>query len=550
MALLDQVLPRYPNRSETINFISKAKNYDLLVIGGGIHGATLAHQAALNGLKTVLLERHDYACATSSRSSKMAHGGLRYLEMLDFRQVFEGVHARETLYRTAGHLVKPHRFLIPIFKGENWLKFKLGLGLKLYDFMAGVKERRHEWLDAEHPECAMFRRMSRELIGCFVYWDGILNDSRLVVDRVVAARDEGALVLNHAEVTNILPLGNGRVLAHWIDNLTNRKYELDVGIVANCTGPWASRRGNQIDSALKNRLVYSKGVHLIFDVKWQGPALFLPLELPGRYYFVWPHLAGTMVGTTEREVTNLEDDPQPSREEVNEILTRLEHDLPGFGLDRSALKYAFAGVRTLPLRHTRRNKTTAALSRRHIWHYSRGVLTLLGGKFTTATATAEDGLREIFTLAEMDVPIVSLENRPLPGYEFAEDVVRRFRNESKKRLLPEAIVDDAVRKFGGRLAFVFENEDYASKLEEMFEIVAGKVLRGEIEIALQVEQAESLEDLVRRRLDLEYHHDHSFNNLDEIGEVMVAYGHDPVIIEEQKIDFRNRIQKLRSILNP
>lgn len=484
-----------------------APRVDVLVVGGGIHGATIAHLAAFNGLSTVLLERGDYAEATSSRSSKMAHGGLRYLEMLDIRQVMEGIKAREDLFFVADHLVSPHRFFIPIYGHQRWMQTKLAIGLHLYDLFVTQSERRHRWVSAAKLPSGTLRELPA-LKGGFFYTDGIMDDARLVIEHVVAARREGATCLNYAEVVSTKHSASSEVEVGWRDVLTGESYESRAGIVINCAGPWVAQMGRLKPSELQQRIIFSRGSHLIFNRPWNDPPLFLPLPGKHRYYWIWPHPAGTLVGTTEREVDVAERDPLPSHDEVEEILERLRHDLPphlpGGALDRSTLHYGYAGVRTLLLRG--KKGEGSQLSRRHEWVYQSGVLTLVGGKYTTASWTATEGLRRAFHLAGLRRAVVPLTGRKLPGAGLSSQPVQEFCVRAERFGVAPALINRAVHRFGRRVGEIATDQG--------FEIVAGICLRGEVELACRTEQVCTISDLLRRRLGIEYHPGHGLDALE------------------------------------
>lgn len=523
------------DRASTIRAIDTSGHVDVLVVGGGIHGAVFARLAALNGLKTVLLERADYASGTSSRSSKMAHGGLRYLEMLDIAQVFEGIKAREDLFLTAPHLVTPQEFLLPVYESSP-ARWKLALGLWIYDQMSRVPGRRHSWTPAEKLPSSPF---GGKIKGAFHYYDGLMRDTRLVIENVIAARQEGALCLNYANVDSTSSLNFGKVEVGWTDTLTNTHHEITTGIVVNCCGPWVANMGRITPSELASSIRFSQGTHLLFNKKWEGPALFLPLAERNRYYWVWPHFAGTLVGTTEREVSSVPDDPQPSEAEIEEILARLRRDVPASGLDRSNLHYAFAGVRTLPLRKSSAN-SVAQLSRRHMWTYATGTLHLVGGKFTTAGWTALEGLRTVFKLSHLPQQAVSLKGRLLPGAALYRDSVEQFNREAVAANVPEVLRENAVRRLGSLVRFLLGNKTF-------LEPIGNCILRGEVALALEVEQAESLEDLMRRRLELEYFPDQGAPAVTEIA-AMLRASRPAVDIVRQEAQWHERLGKLRASL--
>jgi len=297
--------------------------------------------------------------------------------------------------------------------------------------------------------------------------------------------------------------------------------------------------GRVTPGALSKRVRYSRGAHLLFDKKWTDPALFLPLEEKARYYFVWPHFAGTLVGTTETEVTTLDDDPTPTEDEIERVLARLKKDLPGSGLDRSNLSYCFAGVRTLPLRRSGEN--TGRLSRKHIWSYSNGMLSLLGGKFTTARWTVFEGLKKIYKLTRVKKEPVTLVGRILPGAGMYKESVEKFRRRASASGVGSEAVEGAIRRLGSRVRFISEND------KAMEELPGGSVLRGEIDLIIDMEQAETLEDIMRRRTGLEYL---SGNGLDVVDEIAGILGEKrPALDVEAEIKhYRARIKRLRELM--
>jgi glycerol-3-phosphate dehydrogenase len=518
--------------------MANAGVYDMVVVGGGIHGAAVARLAAGYGFKTALLEKNDYAAATSSRSSKMAHGGLRYLELMDFEQVFEGIKAREEMFDHVGNLVKPAEFLIPVPRGAWFFKLKLGIGLFLYDLMVKKGNRRHRWIPRSKLTFPGFHSGREDLMGCFVYTDGIMSDARLVIDNVIGARRYGADCLNYCEVRSMTRNESGISEVTAVDTKSGKDIKLKARLVVNCTGPWASTLASTLGSEPRP-LKFSRGSHIIFNKPWTGPSLFLPMPGKARYYFVWPHHAGTMVGTTEREVSKIELDPLPSKDEMDEIFGRLEKDIPDAGLNRESACYAFAGIRTLPIRGKNANSTV--LSRKHIWTHVNGVLTLLGGKYTTASWTALEGVKEAAQILGNPLSADALKSRTdlkeLPGSasEVESDELQRslathgVSIESQNRLLG---------RYGKRLG-----DNYL----EFVDASPEKLIELETMIALDTEQVESLEDLMRRRLELEYTEGHGEKYLPIIGEVFKRMRPE-INFEKEKEAYLARMKTIHSLL--
>ncbi len=526
------------SRSDVVSKLESAGVLDMIVVGGGIHGAAVARFAAAYGFKTALLEKADYAGATSSRSSKMAHGGLRYLELMDFEQVFEGIKAREEMFDNIGNLVKPAEFLIPVPAGAWFFRIKLGIGLFLYDLMVKKGNRRHRWIPRSKLTFSGFHSGRTDLMGCFVYTDGIMSDARLVVDNVIAARRYGALCLNYCEVVSMTRDDSG--VSHVVvrDTKTGKEMTIRARLVVNCTGPWASTLASTL-GAEPRPLKFSRGSHIIFNKPWNGPSLFLPMPGKARYYFVWPHQAGTMVGTTEREVATIELDPLPSQDEIEEIFGRLEKDIPDAGLNRDSACYAFAGIRTLPVRG--KDASSTVLSRKHIWTHMNGVLTLLGGKYTTASWTSFEGVKEAAKILGKPLSKEIVESRDdlkrLPGSATTTEVA-----ELERSLSTHGVAADAQGRLLGRYG-----KRLGDNYLEYIEASPEKLIELETRIALDTEQVETLEDLMRRRLELEYTDGHGEKYLPIIREVFRQMRPD-IDFDKEQGEYLARMRRVDALL--
>lgn len=541
--MLRESLQNFNSRRENLAALSR-QPFDLLVVGGGIHGAAFAYLAALNGFRTILLENADFAQGTSSRSSKMLHGGLRYLEHFDFAQVFEGVKAREDLFRIANHLCHPTQFLLPIKKKDWWFKLKVQIGLKLYEFFLRDKSRRAQWVDTSSDFFEPFGASKDNYAGGFLYSDGIMDDTRLVLDTLIAARQEGAFCINHVEIESLVQNQSGTIRVKWRDKLSDLAFgSFEVGGVVNCAGPWVHSVGNMPAlKSLRYSFRLSRGSHLLFNKKWNKPSVILPLEEYGRYYFVWPHQAGTLVGTTEREVGTAPLNAEPSKEEIQEILGNVAKDLPDSGLDRASLHSAYAGIRTLPVASTN-SGSTGALSRKHRWFYEGGILSLVGGKFTTAFRTAAEGLKIIARMVDLQERPVKFSNRLLPGAGDLKKETEEFRALALSRGIPNCLIERVITRLGTKVNSFIASDDFS-----WFENIADVCLRGEVEFAVKVEQAETLDDLISRRLGLELIPGHGLEAIDKIGAIFSNLKPD-VDIESQIAQYKAKIEQINALLD-
>lgn len=483
------------NRAETVQRLVGRFACDVLVVGGGIQGATMAHLLALNGFSTVLLERRDYASVTSSRSSKLAHGGVRYLEFLDFSQVLEGVRDREDLFKVAPHYVQPHEFAFPIFDNEPFKKLQVRAGLWIYALLSRSQRTKMRWRGGGKEEW-----LPPHTRGYFAFTDGIMNDTRVVLERVLAARQEGALCLNYAQVNHLLRNGDGSFEVRWSDQslASAPTHSFAAGVIINCTGPWVASHGAWGRTGSRRIARFSRGSHILYDVPWKGPPLVLPIRergarQRGAYYFVTPCAQGTLVGTTEREVSAPSEDPIPSVDEIEEIHRRVRADLPDAGLEPARAYFAYAGERTLPSNGGA--EMTYALSRRHHWIAANGIFSLVGGKYTSAVSSAWKGLKILLAQTEQEGSFSSVRGRILPGSANLAEHVRAFEERCLAQGVERERVNRAVERLGSRVRYLLADSN-------LLEPLGDSALRGEVVVACAIDQAVTLRDVMERRLQL------------------------------------------------
>ncbi len=523
----------FPARHELIRSLKAKPWCDVLVVGGGIHGACVAHLAAFNGLRTILLERGDYGGETSSRSSKLAHGGLRYLEYFDFKQVFEGIRAREDLFSVAPHLVQPREFSVPVKGGEKLHRMLLGVGLTLYDAMSGFRHK---------------HRFVRDPDGCgrFFFTDGVMRDQQVVLERIIAARQEGALCLNYMRVERVLTHKNDHMAVHCVESGGMdgaQRIEIEAGVVMNCAGPFVGSFSIPQAHALQRQLVLSRGIHLLFNIPWSGASQVLPIRdghgrrRRGQYYFVLPYRGLTMVGTTERVISAPQQDPLPRADEIVELMERVKCDVPCIGGERPY--YAFSGVRTL-CRSSIGMPDSSRLSRRHRWVFGGGVLSLLGGKYTSAALTAHEGLAMAFRLAGVKQKLIPLRGRLLPGAANVEEERVRFYSEATAAGVSIETAERLYSRLGSRARYIRE-------IPGGFEPIARDLLRGEIMVMFYMEQAHTLTDILSRRLELETMPGHGLVLLEPLCSALSS--HWPQVDWAAQADqYRQRIQSVLDVL--
>lgn len=359
---------------------------DVLVVGGGITGAGVALDAATRGLTVGLVEREDFAAGTSGRSSRLVHGGLRYLRHGEVGLVRESLRERGVLARLAPHLVRPLPFVIPVYRRSN--RAVILSGLVAYDLLGGRRLRPHRWVGPDRVE-----RLAPSLRpgqGGYVYWDCRTDDARLTLEVVRQAAAHGALVANHAEVEGLI--GEGRVRgARVVDRVGGERLEVRAGVVVNATGVWADEvQGLAAERAV--RLRPSKGVHLVFDrarVSLDAALLVPSVEAEGAFVFIVPWGPRVFAGTTDTPYRGDLAEPPVDPTDVEVVLESVDRAVRA-DLGRDDVVASWAGVR--PLLDTGRGPTRD-LSRRHVvFEHPPGLISVTGGKLTTYRTMAEDAV--------------------------------------------------------------------------------------------------------------------------------------------------------------
>jgi glycerol-3-phosphate dehydrogenase len=365
--------------------------FDLCIIGGGINGAGVARDASSRGLKVALIEGNDFASGTSSRSSKLIHGGIRYLENLEFHLVFEALNERTHLFEMAPHLVHPLRFMIPIYENSRVGMFKMGLGMWLYDALALFQApQMHERLDAEESLQRMPQLHRGQLIGSYIYSDAYMDDDRLVHETLRSAHEMGAVCSNFVKATGAKFNSLGKIEAvECEDQLSKEKFSIRAHHVVSCVGPWTDDLGPKLLHEWKKILRPTKGVHLTFQ-KSRLPfssAVVMGAEKSDRIVFGIPRHEMVIVGTTDTDYKESPEGVVANREDVGYLLSVVDQYFPGAKITEKDIVASYAGVRPLVLDP---NSTAGKTSREHvIIDDERGLTFVAGGKYTTYRLMAE-----------------------------------------------------------------------------------------------------------------------------------------------------------------
>lgn len=480
----------------------------MLVIGGGITGAGVARDAAMRGLRTALVERDDFASGTSSRSSRLIHGGLRYLEHGWLHLVFESSRERRTLMRIAPHLVRPLAFTWPVYDEARVPLWKLGAGLMMYDALAlfrnlGGNHRRLLPDEVVELEPAIRRDGLR---GGARYFDASTNDVRLTLATVRAAVDEGATVLNHAEVSTLRRAGSHVTGAHVIDRITGKSVDVTARAVVNATGPWSDSVRRMVDPHASTALRGTKGVHIAVPRQRVGnnDALTVLSAIDGRVMFVLPAGSSTIVGTTDTDYAGPIDEVRATRADVDYLLRSANAYFPTAQLTAADVVAAWAGIRPLV---AGRGVDPGSTSREHsITWTAPGLLSVTGGKLTTYRSMAASVVDQIVRALGATGRPASTHDVALPGGDMsslAEETAIATATIGPAQGAPAPLAEHLVRMYGTAWRAVWTIVGSNTALSAPV-VPTLPYIVAELHYAVEQEMALTLGDLLIRRLHVAY----------------------------------------------
>jgi len=474
--------------------------FDLIVIGGGIVGTGIARDAALRGLHTLLVEKEDFAYGTTSRSSRLIHGGLRYLPKLNFKLVWQDLQEREILMKIAPHLVRKLSFIIPLMRSEPLNQLTLPFGLFLYDIMAKGKSLPSRQRLSRSETLAKEPSMStiEGLIGSYVYSDCQTElMERLCLENAIDASGHGALVLNHALATSFHQ--NGRESTIQVtDTISGVEHQAHSRIILNAGGPWADLVCNRLNANGNGSLRKTKGIHLLTR-KLSENALVLTARSDGRLFFIIPWQEYSWIGTTDTDFDGDLDRVFAEAADVQYLTSELQEYFPGF--KKSDIFHATAGLRALV---TNKGKSASETSRSHklVDHEARegikGVVSVLGGKITAYRHIAEEAVNLVCRKLQMQTSC-STADTPLPG---APPVHEATISETARKLgLPIETVTHLASMYGSRFSSVLEYTRTDSRLTQPI-VPGGPDILAQVKHAVDDEEAMTVSDFLLRRSDI------------------------------------------------
>ena len=485
------------DRSQRLASLASTE-FDFLIVGGGICGVATARDAAMRGFRVACVEKEDFAYGTSSRSSKLIHGGLRYLEQANFRLVFEGTHERATLRALAPHLVRPIQFLVPVYEGGKHGRLALGMGLWLYDTLAGRhktgKHSRHSGQELLELE-PLLRPDGLE--GGALYYDCMTDDARLCVENAIGAHTSGAVMVNRA--TFLAPKRDeaGAVIGATIrDEETGRSVEVSCKALIHCAGPWTDdvlKRGGETRGMIRT----SKGVHILF-ARERLPinyAVVMNATRDRRVIFAIPRGRVTLVGTTDTDYDGDPDGVCATKDDVDYLLETVAHQFPKNPPTHADIRATYAGLRPL-IRDDSENPYNT--SREHtVVVRPDHTVTIGGGKYTTYRRIADDVVKA--GMDALKLPKGKRKKCPtlkalLPGASWAEGTTPEgARADLEARGAERDVQDYVLGAYGARAS------QLGAGLDER--LVPGYPFTfAEVDFAVLEEAAATLDDVLVRRI--------------------------------------------------
>ncbi len=482
---MNRDLKRFPKR-----------HYDLLVIGGGINGAAIANLAAAAGARVALVEKADWASGTSSKSTKLLHGGIRYLENFEFDLVAESLKERFIQWKNVPYLVKPVRFVVPVYKGAGRPLWMMKLGVWLYDLLSGrYSLGGHATLSVEEVLQLAPGIEQDGLAGGVSYFDAQMDDARICLENVLMARKRGADIANYVEVVEFLKV-NGRATGVRVrDTLSGDVAQIMAEKIIVAAGPWSDRMKHKDSPQSRPCLRPTKGVHIVHKGTIGENAFLLQNKDDKRIFFIIPFKGNMLIGTTDTDYKDMPDQVRVEEEDIDYLLSRSKAAFPALDFSREGIISTFAGLR--PLVHER--GSPSKVSRKHVLERNfSGVYYVMGGKYTTYRAIARECVAKLLPDRV----------RRLPGGEhyalFGSGLVHEdVRTTAVRYGVPAETVQYLMSLYGSRFSDVLALTEADHSLKGKL-CTCSPAIRAQVLYSLNTEMAMGVDDIYDRRLGLSY----------------------------------------------
>jgi glycerol-3-phosphate dehydrogenase len=482
----------------------KSKTFDLLVIGGGITGAGIALDAASRGLSVALVEKNDFAFGTSSRSTKLIHGGLRYLKQLEFGLVKEVGSERAVVHKLATHLVIPEKMLLPLSEGKSMGYLLTSVGLKIYDWLAGVKEEDKRRM-LSRPQTLHAEPLLKKagVKGGALYAEYRTDDARLTIEIAKAAVKYGASALNYIKAEKFLYENEQVSGVECLDVLSRESFQVKSKVIVNATGPWVDELRGLNNSLSGKRLHLTKGVHLVVDHSVFPVRQAIYFEVAdGRMIFAIPRSGKTYIGTTDTNYSSAKDEVFTTREDAIYLIEAVNQNFDSVNLTLNHVESSWAGLR--PLIHEE-GKSASELSRKdEIFISDSGLISIAGGKLTGYRKMAERVVDLVIEKKFSDREFISCNTETvlLAGNSFRDyKRVIQYKMEIEKQLKPyglQQFADYLVSLYGNQTDFILLQARQSGSISNE------SLLDSELEFSLNHEMAVLPEDFLIRRTGMLY----------------------------------------------
>jgi len=479
------------------------RSFDAIIVGAGINGAGIARDAAMRGLKVLLLDKGDLAGGTSSWSTRLIHGGLRYLEYGEVGLVRESLRERETLLRIAPHLVQPLPLIVPIYQHGARSKTIIRAGMVAYDVLSFDKSLpRHRILSRAETLARVPELNGEGLKGAAVYHDAQVEFAeRLVVENALSAREHGATVLTYARVDELLLEKNRVAGVKFTDVLRGESHRARAPVTINVAGPWVDEVLRNLAPSIRRMIGGTKGSHIVVDRFDGAPraALYVEARADRRPFFIIPWNDKLLIGTTDLPYEGDLDVVQASTEEIDYLIRETNHVIPAARLTRDSILFTYSGVRPLPFIAEERD--ARGITRRHFIHDHapevEGLLSIIGGKLTTYRELAEQIVDALFRKLGRKRLRPLTAHAPLPGAN-----VEDFKTFAASFVADSGLVETTARRllriYGTRASSVLKLAAEHASLKESFDAESGAI-GAEVLLSFRDEMAETLSDCLMRR---------------------------------------------------
>ncbi|MFI5303334.1 MAG: glycerol-3-phosphate dehydrogenase [Nitrospiria bacterium] len=476
--------------------------FDLIVIGGGSVGAGIARDAAMRGLTTLLVEKGDFGCGTSSRTSKIVHGGIRYLEQGEIRLVIESLRERFILQKIAPHLVHPLPFLIPVFKDGPRPLWMIRAGLWIYDALSMFRNKqRFQLINREEILRLLPGLEPDRILGGGIYYDSQMNDARLVLENVLDAKSSGATVLNYVQVEKFRTDGKKLTGVVLNDKIEGGRIEVGGRAIVNAGGPWVSQIAADAGDKNPIQIRTTQGTHIIVPSLSREYAIVVTPKEQKRIFFIIPWYGNSLIGTTDLDYEGDPSAVHPLPGEIDYLLGETRKLFPRTGPKKEDIIAIFSGLR--PLLNDRCSDPSAASRRSKIAESASGLISIAGGKFTTYRSIAEKAVDLVGRrLARTDLKECRTSVDPLYGGKLKKSFDRFLEEDGKKWAgqyqIDLSIISHLIGQYGSRTKEVLNLVEKDRSLGERIS-PAFLNIKAEIVYSIEIEMALTLSDFLRRR---------------------------------------------------